>query len=84
MGKDKWLSQKVMADEYGHPPTKADTPLTLITRARMFEKRNTNPREISRVWNVMKKQGLDKTDFNNDLLFNRNKGVYYTKKENKI
>jgi len=32
----------------------------------------------------MKKQGLDKTDFNNDLLFNRNKGVYYTKKENKI
>ena len=39
--------------------------------------------EIDRIWNVMKEYGSDKTDFNKDLLFNRKKGTYYYKKENK-
>ena len=42
-----------------------------------------NKEEIDRIWNVMKEYGSDKTDFNEYLLFDRKKGNYYYKKENK-
>ena len=54
-----------------------------MTRAETFKKRNMDKEEIDRIWNVMKEYGSDKTDFNEDLLFDRKKGNYYYKKENK-
>tara|TARA_R100000315_G_C5231964_1_gene142986 strand:- start:331 stop:582 length:252 start_codon:yes stop_codon:yes gene_type:complete len=81
MNKEKWLNQRVMVDEWGRPPSLADVPLTIMTRTKMFKKRNMQKKEVNRIWNEMKKQGLNKIDFNNDLLFDRNKGIYYYKKE---
>ena len=81
MNKEKWLNQRVMVDEWGRPPSLADVPLTIMTRTEMFKKRNMEKKEVNRIWNEMKKQGLNKIDFNNDLLFDRNKGIYYYKKE---
>ncbi len=83
MKKKQWLNQKVMVDEWGRPPSLADVPLTFMTRAETFKKRNMDKEEIDRIWNVMKEYGSDKTDFNKDLLFDRKKGTYYYKKENK-
>ena len=83
MKKKQWLNQRVMVDEWGRPPSLADVPLTLMSRQQMFKKRNMEEKEIDRIWNVMKEYGSDKTDFNKDLLFNRKKGTYYYKKENK-
>ena len=83
MKKKQWLNQRVMVDEWGRPPSLADVPLTFMTRAETFKKRNMDKEEIDRIWNVMKEYGSDKTDFNKDLLFNRKKGTYYYKKENK-
>ena len=82
MKKEQWLNQKVMVDEWGRPPSLADVPLTLMSRQQMFKKRNMEEREIDRIWNEMKKMKLD-VHFSNNLLFDRKKGVYYTKKENK-
>lgn len=82
MKKEQWLNQKVMVDEWGRPPSLADVPLTFMTRAETFKKRNMDKEEIDRIWNVMKEYGSDKTDFNEDLLFDRKKGIYYYKKEN--
>ena len=81
MKKKQWLNQKVMVDEWGRPPSLADVPLTIMTRTEMFKKRNMEKKEVNRIWNEMKKQGPNKIDFNNDLLFDRNKGIYYYKKE---
>ena len=83
MKKKQWLNQKVMVDEWGRPPSLADVPLTFMTRAETFKKRNMDKEEIDRISNVMKEYGSDKTDFNEDLLFDRKKGNYYYKKENK-
>ena len=83
MKKKQWLNQRVMVDEWGRPPSLADVPLTFMTRAETFKKRNMDKEEIDRIWNVMKEYGSDKTDFNKDLLFDRKKGTYYYKKENK-
>ena len=83
MKKKQWLNQKVMVDEWGRPPSLADVTLTLMSRQQMFKKRNMDKEEIDRIWNVMKEYGSDKTDFNKDLLFDRKKGNYYYKKENK-
>ena len=83
MKKKQWLNQRVMVDEWGRPPSLADVPLTFMTRAETFKKRNMDKEEIDRIWNVMKEYGSDKTDFNKDLLFDRKKGNYYYKKENK-
>ena len=79
--KEKWLNQRVMVDEWGRPPSLADVPLTFMTRTEMFNKRNMDKKEIDRIWNIMKEYGSDKTDFNEDLLFDRKKGTYYYKKE---
>ena len=83
MNKKEWLNQNVMVDEWGRPPSLADVPLTVMSRTEMFKKRNMDKKEIDRIWNVMKEYGSDKTDFNEDLLFDRKKGTYYYKKENK-
>ena len=83
MKKEQWLNQKVMVDEWGRPPSLADVPLTLMSRQQMFKKRNMEEKEIDRIWNVMKEYGSTKTDFNKNLLFDRKKGNYYYKKENK-
>ena len=65
MNKKEWLNQNVMVDEWGRPPSLADVPLTFMTRAETFKKRNMDKEEINRIWNVMKEYGSDKTDFNN-------------------
>ena len=83
MKKEQWLNQKVMVDEWGRPPSLAAVPLTLMSRQQMFKKRNMEEKEIDRIWNVMKEYGSTKTDFNKNLLFDRKKGNYYYKKENK-
>ena len=53
MKKEQWLNQKVMVDEWGRPPSLADVPLTFMTRAETFKKRNMDKEEIDRIWNVM-------------------------------
>ena len=62
MNKKEWLNQNVMVDEWGRPPSLADVPLTFMTRAETFKKRNMDKEEIDRIWNVMKEYGSDKTD----------------------
>ena len=49
MKKEQWLNQKVMVDEWGRPPSLADVPLTFMTRAETFKKRNMDKEEIDRI-----------------------------------
>ena len=59
MTKKEWLSQKVMCDEWGRPPSLADVPLTIMTRKDALIKQGGNEKSINKLYketmNVKKK-----------------------------
>ena len=50
MTKKEWLSQKVMCDEWGRPPSLADVPLTIMTRKEALLKQGGNDNSIDKLY----------------------------------
>ena len=54
MTKKKWLSEKVMVDEWGRPPSLADVPMTIMTREQAFVKQGGSNKDINEMWKLKK------------------------------
>ena len=50
MTKKEWLSQKVMCDEWGRPPSLADVPLTIMTRKEALLKQGGDDKSIDKLY----------------------------------
>ena len=50
MTKKEWLSQKVMCDEWGRPPSLADVPLTVMTRKEALLKQGGDDKSIDKLY----------------------------------
>ena len=50
MTKKEWLSQKVMCDEWGRPPSLADVPLTIMTRKQALIKQGGDEKSIDKLY----------------------------------
>ena len=50
MTKKEWLSQKVMCDEWGRPPSLADVPLTIMTRKEALLKQGGDKKSIDKLY----------------------------------
>ena len=50
MKKSKWLSEKIMVDEWGRPPSLADVPLTIMTRKDALIKQGGNDKSIDKLY----------------------------------
>ena len=50
MKKSKWLSEKIMVDEWGRPPSLADVPLTIMTRKQALIKQGGDEKSIDKLY----------------------------------
>ena len=50
--KIQWLTQKVMCDEWGRPPSLADVPMTYMSREKAFQKRKYTKEVINETYKV--------------------------------
>ena len=50
MKKSKWLSEKIMVDEWGRPPSLADVPLTIMTRKQALIKQGGDEKSINKLY----------------------------------
>ena len=50
MKKSKWLSEKIMVDEWGRPPSLADVPLTIMTRKQALIKQGGDEKSIDELY----------------------------------
>ena len=50
MTKKQWLSEKIMVDEWGRPPSLADVPLTVMTRKQALLKRGGDEKSINKLY----------------------------------
>ena len=50
MKKSKWLSEKIMVDEWGRPPSLADVPLTIMTRKQALIKQGGDTKSIDKLY----------------------------------
>ena len=50
MTKKQWLSEKIMGDEWGRPPSLADVPLTVMTRKQALLKRGGDEKSINKLY----------------------------------
>ena len=50
MKKSKWLSEKIMVDEWGRPPSLADVPLTYMTIEQAYKKQGCTDKEINQLY----------------------------------
>ena len=54
MTKKEWLSEKVMVDEWGRPPSLADVPMTIMTREQAIIKQGGSKKDINNMWKLKK------------------------------
>ena len=54
MTKKEWLSEKVMVDEWGRPPSLADVPMTIMTREQAIIKQGGSKKDINEMWKLKK------------------------------
>ncbi len=54
MTKKEWLSEKVMVDEWGRPPSLADVPMTIMTREQAIIKQGGSKKDINKMWKLKK------------------------------
>ena len=50
MKKSEWLSERIMVDEWGRPPSLADVPLTIMTRKQALIKQGNNDKTIDKLY----------------------------------
>ena len=50
MKKSEWLSERIMVDEWGRPPSLADVPLTIMTRKDALIKQGNNDKTIDKLY----------------------------------
>ena len=50
MKKSEWLSERIMVDEWGSPPSLADVPLTIMTRKDALIKQGNNDKTIDKLY----------------------------------
>ena len=50
MTKKQWLSEKIMVDEWGRPPSLADVPLTIMTRKQALINQGHNDKTINNLY----------------------------------
>ena len=50
MKKSEWLSERIMVDECGRPPSLADVPLTIMTRKDALIKQGNNDKTIDKLY----------------------------------
>ena len=50
MKKSEWLSERIMVDEWGRPPSLADVPLTIMTRKDALIKQGGNEISIDKLY----------------------------------
>ena len=50
MTKKQWLSEKIMVDKWGRPPSLADVPLTVMTRKQALLKRGGDEKSINKLY----------------------------------
>ena len=50
MKKSEWLSERIMVDEWGRPPSFADVPLTIMTRKDALIKQGNNDKTIDKLY----------------------------------
>ena len=50
MSKKEWLSEQVVCDEWGRPPSLADVPLTIMTREQALLKQGGNDKSIDKLY----------------------------------
>ena len=50
MKKSKWLSEQVVCDEWGRPPSLADVPLTIMTREQALLKQGGDAKSINKLY----------------------------------
>ncbi len=58
MTKKAWLTEKVVCDEWGRPPSLADVPMTVMTRNQAFVKQGGSKKDINEMWKL-KKESLN-------------------------
>ena len=56
VSKKEWLEQRVVVDRRGRPPSLADVPLTMMSRAEAFKKRDYSNSTIDSLWNKEKEK----------------------------
>ena len=54
MKKSEWLSERIMVDEWGRPPSLADVPLTIMTRKEALLKQGGDTKSINELWEEFK------------------------------
>ena len=50
MKKSEWLSEQVVCDEWGRPPSLADVPLTIMTRKEALIKQGGDTKSIDKLY----------------------------------
>ena len=50
MSKKEWLSEQVVCDEWGRPPSLADVPLTIMTRKEALIKQGGDTKSIDKLY----------------------------------
>ena len=50
MSKKEWLSEQVVCDEWGIPPSLADVPLTIMTSEQALLKQGGNAKSINKLY----------------------------------
>ena len=50
MKKSEWISERIMVDEWGRPPSLADVPLTIMTRKDALIKQGNNDKTIDKLY----------------------------------
>ena len=59
MKKKQWLTQIVMCDEWGRPPSLADVPMHYMSREKSFKKKRLNDTEINELYKQFKETWND-------------------------
>tara|TARA_R110000824_G_scaffold109514_1_gene257151 strand:+ start:700 stop:897 length:198 start_codon:yes stop_codon:yes gene_type:complete len=54
--KKKWLEKKFTVDIYGRELNLSDTPMTIMSRKQIFEKRNYSKKIIQTLWDSEKRK----------------------------
>ena len=50
MSKKEWLSEQVVCDEWGRPPSLADVPLTIMTTKQALLKQGGDTKSINKLY----------------------------------